>query len=320
MYQKLNSINLRRLQVAYAVGEMRSVTAAAKRLNMTPPAVTKSLKELEFGLSTELFHRTSSGMFPTEAGEIFLIHAAKALHEIDRGREEVSLLISGKGGRLSVGCTVDAARPALTRALGRVLSKRPDIDLKLVGGTFESLLREIQSGSLDFFLGIATDGLALPGLVVEPLYRDELRVVVRPGHPLLEREDLTLKDLSDFRWVLNHSEGPFFDGLRQSFESQNLSYPSNPVIVEPISLIRGILHNSDLISAMTSSRVREELELKQLIALSLELKETHQVISIIRRSEPFQSTWSKELVSLLKRATSTTAPDEKADDGLPSPP
>ena len=307
MYQRLNSINLRRLQVAYAVGETRSVTEAAKRLNMTPPAVTKSLKELEFGLSTELFHRTSTGMFPTEAGEIFLLHATKALHEIERGREEVSLLIGGEGGRLTVGCTVDAARPALTRALGRILSKRPDIDLRLIGGTFESLLRESRSGALDFFLGIAPEDLVQQGLLIEPLYRDELRIVARPGHPLLEREDLSLKDLLDFRWVLNHSEGPFFDGLRESFKRQNLPYPSNPVIVEPISLVRGILHNSDLISAMTFSRVREELDLKQLIALPLEPKETHQVISVIRRSEPYQSTWSKELISLLKQATNSAA-------------
>ena len=84
MYQRLTSLNLRRVQVAVAVGEHRSVTEAAKRLNMTPPAVTKSLKELELGLATELFDRTSSGMVPTETGEVFLRHALRALHQIER--------------------------------------------------------------------------------------------------------------------------------------------------------------------------------------------------------------------------------------------
>lgn len=308
MYKRLASINLRRLQVATAVAEANSVTEAANRLNMTPPAVTKSLKELEMGLSAELFDRTSSGMFPTPAGEIFLRHAARALHEIERGRKEVSLLIGGEGGKVVIGSTSDAAFPSLTIAMGRLIDRRPGIDLKLVGGTFDTLLRDSRAGALDFFLGVAPKDATKFNLDVEKLYDDELRIVVRPDHALLAKDVVQLEDLLDYRWVLNSREGPLMRELHRRFDERDIPFPDEPIIVEPISLVRGLLQNSNLVSAMTKSRVSEEVALGQLKTVPVDLH-TRQTISIIRRAEPYQSTWAKELVTLLKRATAELISD-----------
>lgn len=303
MYKNLSPINLRRLQVASAVGEMNSVTEAAKKLHLTPPAVTKSLKELEIGLATELFNRTSSGMFPTPAGEIFLRHAARALREIERGREEVSLISGGEGGKVVFGCTTDGSLPSVNAAMADLVARYPDIELKLVGGTFESLLRDSRSGTLDFFLGVADESLPQFNLNVEPLFDDELQIVARPSHALSQQDDVTLQDLLSYRWVLNSREGAMISELVQRFGSEGLVFRQDPVVVEPISLVRGLLQNSDLISAMMKSRVSEEVRLGQLVKLPIDLEASRQMISIIRRAEPYQSVWAKDLIDLLKRAT-----------------
>ncbi len=294
------SINLRRLRAFVTVAQTRSVTDAAREMNMTPPAVTKSLKELEATLAVELFQRTSSGMLLTPAGETFLLHAERALLEIERGREEVKLLMGGVGGRVAVGATAEAAILVLPMALGRLIERRRQIEVSLSGGTFESLSREVRTGALDFFLGVAPPEGVIGNLALEPIYVDELKVVVRPGHPLVGRDELTLTDLTEFRWILSTSHGPLTYLMRRSFEETGVPFPENTIVVEPLSSMRGLLQNTDFVAAVTSVRMREELELGQLAALPVSLPNTRHVVSAIRRDEAYLSSWAKELLGLLR--------------------
>jgi LysR family transcriptional regulator of gallate degradation len=294
------SINLRRLRAFVSVAQARSVTEAAREMNMTPPAVTKSLKELETTLAVELFRRTSSGMLLTPAGETFLLHAQRALSEIDRGREEVAMLM-GVGGRVAVGATVEAAMLVLPIALGRLIERRRQIEVSLNGGTFESLSREVRTGALDFFLGVAPPEGVIGNLASEPLYADELRIVARPGHPLASRESLTLSDLTAFRWIQSASHGQINFLIRSSLAESGVEFPEDAVVIEPLSSMRGLLQNSDLIAAVTSVRLREEFQLGQLVELPVSLPHSHHVVSIIRRDESYLSSWAKELITLLRR-------------------
>jgi LysR family transcriptional regulator, regulator for genes of the gallate degradation pathway len=295
------SINLRRLRAFVCVAQARSVTEAAREMNMTPPAVTKSLKELETTLAVELFRRTSSGMLLTPAGETFLLHAERALSEIDRGREEVAMLMGGVGGRVAVGATVEAAMLVLPIALGRLIERRRQMEVSLNGGTFDSLSREVRTGALDFFLGVAPPEGVIGNLASEPLYADELRIVARPGHPLASRKSLTLADLAEFRWIQSASHGPINFLIRSSLAESGVSFPEDAVIIEPLSSMRGLLQNSDLIAAVTSVRLREEFQLGQLVELPVSLPHSQHVVSIIRRDETYLSSWAKELIALLRR-------------------
>ena len=295
------SINLRRLRAFVTVAGTRSVVGAAREMNMTPPAVTKSLRELEATLAVELFRRTSSGMLLTPAGETFLLHAERALSEIERGREEVSLLIGGAGGRVAVGAAVEAAILVLPLALARLIKRRPQMQVSFSGGTFESLSHEVRTGALDFFLGITPPEGVIGNLASEPIYTDEIRVIARPGHPLNSRTSLSLNDLAGFRWLQSASHGPLAARMRRNFEDEGVAFPENTVVVEPLSSMRGLLQNSDLIAAVESVRMREELEIGKVIALPVSLPHSQYVVSVIRRDEPYLSIWAKELIAFLRQ-------------------
>jgi LysR family transcriptional regulator of gallate degradation len=148
------SINIRRLQVFVAVAEHRGITNAANHLCLTPPAVTKSLRELETGLGVKLFNRTSTGMILTAAGKIFLIHSTRALKEIERGKAELTLLRGGEGGRIKFGTTVEASMLVVPKALALLVEKRPQIDVTMIGGPYEALANRVRSVALDLFLGV----------------------------------------------------------------------------------------------------------------------------------------------------------------------
>lgn len=294
------SVNIRRLRVFATIAKTRSVTGAARQLNMTPPAVTKSLRELETTLTAELFHRSSSGMILTPCGETFLLHAERALSEIDHAQQAVAMMIGGEGGRIAIGATAEAAILVLPTALGKVIERRRQIEVSLRGGTFESLSRDVRGGSLDFFLGVAPGEGVNADLAVEPLYTDELQIVARPGHPLAARTGLTLADLAEHRWILSTSDGPLTGLLRESFAAEKVAFPTNPIVIEPLSSMRGLLQSTDLVAAVTRVRLREELELGQLIALPVKLANTCHVVSIVRRDEPYITSWAKELIVMLR--------------------
>ncbi len=297
------TINIRRLRVFVTIAETRSVTGAARRLNMTPPAVTKSLRELETGLAVELFHRTSSGMLLTPVGETFLLHAERALTEIERGKQEVALLIGGEGGRVAIGATAEAAILVLPQALGRLLEKRKQLEVSMAGGSFEILAREVRGGSLDFALGVVPKEGISSDLAQQPLFTDRLQIVVRPDHPLASGPDLSLADLAGYRWIQSTNDGPLALLLKESFEREGVAFPTNTIVVEPLSSMRGLLQHTDLVAAVTSMRLREELELGQLVALSLSLPGTEHIVSIIRRDDAYLSSWAKELIVMLRRVS-----------------
>lgn len=294
------SINLRRLRAFITVAETKSVTLAAQALHLTPPAVTKSVRELEADLGVELFRRTASGMFLTAAGESFHLHSKRALVEIERGEESIRLIMGGAGGRIKFGATSEASMHILPIALGRLIEQRPQIEVEMAGGVFESLSSDVKTGKLDFFLGVTPPDGVGSDLLSEPLYFDELQVIARLGHPLASREKLTLADLSPYRWALSVQRGPTDRLLRICFEEEGLAFPENSIVIMPLTPMRAIISHSNLIAAATSVRMLEERERGQLITLPVRLPSTGHVVSVVYRKEAYLSLWAKELIVLLK--------------------
>ena len=298
------SINLRRLRAFITVAETKSVTLAAQNLHLTPPAVTKSVRELEADLGVELFRRTASGMFLTAAGEVFHLHSKRALMEVERGEEEIRLLMGGAGGRIKFGAMAEASMHILPIALGRLIEQRPQIEVAMAGGLLENLSSDVRIGKLDFFLGVVPpDGIG-NDLVSEPLYFDEIQVIARLGHPLAARQKLKLADLGPYRWALSVHHGPIDRLLRTCFEKEGLDFPDNSIVIMPLTPMRAILCHSDLIGAATSVRMLEERERGQLVTLPVRLPSTRHVVSIVYRKEAYLSLWAKELIALLKKVSS----------------
>lgn len=312
-------LSLRRLKVFTSIAKHKSITRAADSLFMTPPAVTKSLKELETYLQTDLFERTSKGMVLTHAGETYLSYAARALNEIEQGEFEVERLTMGDGGRVTIGATVETGVMVLPRAIGRIIEKRPNMDVSLIGGRYEELIQGVRTGALDFFLGMAPDHETTKDLEFTPTYEDQLHLVVRHGHPLLDKKDVTLDDALEYRWLLTSNEGQLQKLIRLGVESEGRIFPKNPLIVEPISLFRGTAQTADLIAVVSGARLLAEQELKQLTELPIPLPQTKHEVGIVDRNDPYRSTFAKELIQLIPKCAEDLGLPVKKAKAVPSP-
>ncbi|MBE3001535.1 LysR family transcriptional regulator [Nocardiopsis sp. HNM0947] len=171
-------MELRQLTAVVAVSETGSVTAAARRLHVVQPAVTRQIRTLEEELGAPLFHRTNQGMVPTEAGEVLLEHARRALHELDLVRTEIRPGPREVSGVVRLGLlesTVDLLAPHLVRGLAEL---HPGVELRLMSGYSGHLQRWLDDGDVD--LSLLYDLAATPSLSVTPLAEENLWLVAPP--------------------------------------------------------------------------------------------------------------------------------------------
>src|SRR5262245_49635265 len=142
-------MQLGQIRAFLAVRDNGSLRAAARRIGISQPAISKAVASLEADLQAALFIRTSRGVRLTEAGRLFGARAGVALAELGRAREELSELSGGTQGSVAVG--VGAGSIVLTpRAIARFRAERPQARIRIREGTRDVLLPMVRDGSLDF--------------------------------------------------------------------------------------------------------------------------------------------------------------------------
>jgi LysR family transcriptional regulator for metE and metH len=186
-------MSLRQLRALAAVAGCRSVTEAADRLNLTQPAVTLQLKNLQEIVGLPLLQRTSDGMVPTDAGRALLALSERVEAAIGDCGETIDRIAGLTGGRVSIGA-VSTAKYFAPFAIAAFAERHPDIELKLTIGN----RGEIIQGLRDYSLDVAITGRPPPDLDLEKrLIGDHPHVIIAPpGHRLAGARQVTVRDLA----------------------------------------------------------------------------------------------------------------------------
>ena len=123
---------LRAMEAYVMVVEAGSFSAAARRLGVGQPAVSKTIAQLEERLALQLLLRSTRGLTPTEAGQTFFEHAKRAIEEADEAELSAKGAGAGLSGRLRVGGAVTFVRLHIVPKLGAFMARHPDLDIDLV--------------------------------------------------------------------------------------------------------------------------------------------------------------------------------------------
>src|SRR5262245_25657826 len=110
------SFKPRHLRLLVALDDIRHLGKVAASINVSQPAVSKALGELERGLGLKLFERTARGLVPTAYGECLIRHARVMLGELAQARDELRGLASGSSGSIRIGVLATAALELVPRA------------------------------------------------------------------------------------------------------------------------------------------------------------------------------------------------------------
>lgn len=190
-----------------AVAESGSIRAAARRLGVSQPAMTKSVHLLKEELQVRLFHRTSRGAVPTRIGKVFLARARVIQAELRRAEEDLAELRGERGGAVTLGVSPMISAVLVPQAIVHLRQQRPLCSVHVVEGVWSSLQPAVRDGQLDLAIVLKTPDAKLdPAIRFKPLYRAHMVVADRRGHPMSGAR--SLRDLASASWLMFGPPGP----------------------------------------------------------------------------------------------------------------
>jgi molybdate transport repressor ModE-like protein len=186
-------LTMRQLRALAAVNAMGSVTGAAKSLNLTQPAVTLQLRNLEALTGLPLIQRTGEGMRLTDAGREVLAMTERIEAALLDCEQTLDMIAGRSGGRVSIGA-VSTAKYFVPFAIAAFSRQHPKIDITLMVGNREDIREALRGYDLD----IAIMGQPPPDVAVEKRLLGEHPhvIVAAAGHWLARDSGLAVVDLT----------------------------------------------------------------------------------------------------------------------------
>lgn len=172
----MRSLNLDQLRTFVEVAKRGSFTAAAKSLNLSQPAITHHVQELERRFKVVLLERIGKRAYPTDAGEKLIEHARHLLDEDAHTLESMRRFNDGWLGRVRIGTSMTVLVYALPPILQQLKIEHPQLELNLKAGLTATTLRMLKTNDLD--LGLCALPIEDPAFQITELFDDELFAIL----------------------------------------------------------------------------------------------------------------------------------------------
>lgn len=306
MTTRLREISLRQLRAVSALATHGSVTAAARALNLTQPAITLQLRKLQELADLPLIQRSGEGLVLTDAGRQLHGLCERIEAAILDCQESLEVMSGLSGGRVSIGA-VSTAKYFMPFVIAGFSRKHPKIRVELSIGNRREIMDLLRCLRLDF----AIMGRPPPDVAVERrLIGDHPHIVIAPAdHPLARARKLSLKNLAS-EVLLTREVGSGTRLLMEElFERAGLSptigmeFDSNETIKQGVIAGLGIA----FISAHT---VASELRDGRLVSLTIPELPVNRQWLVVRRSDKVLLPPAREAFEFMSREAAAFLPNE----------
>ena len=180
------------------VAERGSFTRAAEDVGISQPALSRSIQKLEEELGQPVFERKTRSVSLTDAGTLLQARAQQVLSILEDTKAEI--IDDGHSGRVRVGAIPTIAPYFLPEILRRFSAEFPKATVVVQEDTTDVLLRSCTQGEID--LAVVALPIAAKYMEVEELFKEELLLVLPPGHPLADKPKIRVSDVEPFPFVL----------------------------------------------------------------------------------------------------------------------
>ncbi|HDV9414631.1 TPA: LysR family transcriptional regulator [Raoultella ornithinolytica] len=294
-------IRLRHLHTFVAVAQQGTLGRAAETLNLSQPALSKTLNELEQLTGTRLFERGRLGAQLTLVGEQFLTHAVKVLDALNTAGQALNRKEGLNNDVVRIGALPTAALGILPTVIGQFHKQQKDITLQVATMNNTMLLAGLKSGEIDIGIGRMSDPELMSGLNYELLFLESLKLVVRPGHPLLQ-ETVTLSRVMEWPVVVSPKGTVPRQNAETLLQSQGCKIPAGCIETLSASLSRQLTVDYDYIWFVPSGAVKDDLRRGLLTALPVPTQGAGEPIGILTRVDATFSSGAQTLLSAIRKS------------------
>ena len=293
-------MRLNQLQDFIAVAEHGSIRAGARARDVSAPALTKSIRQLEEELHVPLLTRTTRGVVLSRYGEAFLRRARLIATEARKASDEMRQMLGARNGVVRVGATGGPAHLLLPAVLTRFRAQHPDVLVCIDSGVYPMHLDDLRAGVMDMAVSPVPDEGIEREFTCEPLYNNDSVVVAHREHPL--RHARRLHELVGSDWVLTDQrmQGPGA-AILDAFREHDLPLPRVAVRCDTIGMIQSLLQDRHLLCMLPRQLVPGQLAAAGLVPLPIEDRLPSHRVSLIYRADSPMTPVAAQFATQLRR-------------------
>lgn len=294
-------IEFQQLEQFVAVARAKNFTRAANALNISQSALSRSILKLEDQLGQPLFERKPREVVLTDLGELLLEKAKEILQLV----EDTFSMISEaeRHGRIRLGAIPTIAPYFLPGLLRTFAERHPDISVVVQEDTTDNLIKRCSHGEIDLAI------LALPiiakYLEIEPLFDEELLLVIPRDHPLASRDEITPEAVEELPFVMLNEAHCLSENIASYCRKQSVQ----PVTVERISQLATV---QELVALEHGISIVPEMAYRidtsdRRVYRSFSGEKPTRTVAMMWNPYRFQSKWAKALRQHLRERPSESS-------------
>lgn len=184
-------MNIENIEAFVYVIHFNSFNKAADALFLSQPSISARIQSLERELDSRLFDREGRHFSLTEKGKQFLPFAQQILQAYKKGKQNLQQMQTSLH-ELRIGCTVSVSNYIIPELLPRFKREYPDIHIKLMTASTETILERVLNKELD--LGFVRN-VTHPHVDSVTFYEDQIRLFVHKGHPFIDRDAISIEEV-----------------------------------------------------------------------------------------------------------------------------
>jgi DNA-binding transcriptional LysR family regulator len=293
-------MDYRKVQLFLAAARYGNLTEAAASMEISQPALSKSIKALEKTLGVQLLERGRFGVSLTPFGQALMAHGRVIEAEMRNAVGEIQSMRGAQRGHVMVGCGPTEATRLLPLALSLLSDQNPEVHVTVLYGLNEALMPWVKQGEVDFALSSVPARAADAELIHDALLTEHATVVARADHPLSKYKVVTPQMLVKYPWILPRRlelERLAFDDY---FVSHDLEPPVAQVETTSTVLMKSMVMQSDALTFIPKELIYWEVRAGQLKALDATGHQWERRVGITRRRKGTLSPASMLLMQAVK--------------------
>ena len=291
-------VKIHQIRAFVEVARQGSIRGASRMLNMSQPALSKSIQELEEGLAAQLFFRRSKGVTLTDAGESFYQHASLILEELRAAQEDIRQRQGQLAGQINIGMGASISRSLMPAVISRFHQQHPQVKVRIMEGQLVSMINELRQGELDFTINTYYPGPYDHEFSFEKLFEKPFAVFARAGHPAAQAT--SLGELMDHHWTMPTPRGSYFKQLQDRLNQAGLA-PKVDIVCETFSSCISLVVKSDFLSILPVELGNDPLMADKLVMIPVRDVLPTATYYLIQRRDTRQTPLTASLITLFRR-------------------
>jgi DNA-binding transcriptional LysR family regulator len=297
------------LRALIAVSDHKNFSVAAREMGLAQPSVHRSARNLESLAGLALFRTTQIGTELTAAAKILLLAAKLACSEIRQGLDQIKEE-TGRGRTQFLLGALPMSRTAIVpAAVAEMVRSAPGVQIHVVDGRYEELLRSLREGDLDCLIGALREPVPAEDIVQEPLFFDPLAIVARKDHPLARKKVILLEDTLAFPWVAPPKTTPAGAYLFKELRIGEMKQTPVRVVSSSLIFLRALLRSGDYLTIISRHQIRDEERQGLLTALPVALRDNKLSIGLTYRKDWSPTPIQARFLEHLRGAASSSKED-----------